>query len=69
MSLVDGDLLFLIRQKDMNTLIDLVLPLEDKEDIKVQLIIPYNYPDTQCTLQIQNANMTPQTKRYEHTSL
>ncbi|CAO3636286.1 unnamed protein product [Mucor hiemalis] len=26
-------------QKDMNTLIDLVLPLEDKEDIRVQLII------------------------------
>lgn len=49
-------------QKDVNTLIDLVLPLEDKEDIKVQLIIPYNYPDTQCTLQIQNTNMTQQTK-------
>lgn len=48
----------------MNTLIDLILPLEEKEDIKVQLIIPYNYPDTQCTLQIQNPNMTSQTKRY-----
>lgn len=54
---------FFARQKDMNTLIDLILPLEDKEDIKVQLIIPYNYPDTQCTLQIQNTNMTSQTKR------
>lgn len=53
------------RQKDLNTLIDLVLPLENKEDIKVQLIIPYNYPDSQCTLQIQNANMTSQTKRLD----
>ncbi|GAA5797593.1 hypothetical protein EDC94DRAFT_598817 [Helicostylum pulchrum] len=49
-------------QKDSNTLIDLILPLENKEDIKVQLIIPYNYPDSQCTLQIQNTNMTSQTK-------
>ncbi|CAO0798690.1 unnamed protein product [Mucor circinelloides] len=49
-------------QKDMNTLVDLLLPLEDKEDLKVQLVIPYSYPDTQCTLQIQNSNMTPETK-------
>ncbi|KAG2229834.1 hypothetical protein BDF21DRAFT_417724 [Thamnidium elegans] len=49
-------------QKVSNTLIDLILPLENKEDIKVQLIIPYNYPDSQCTLQIQNTNMTSQTK-------
>ena len=51
-------------QKDLNTLIDLLLPLENKEDLKVQLVIPYNYPDTQCTLQIQNSNMTTETKRY-----
>lgn len=60
----DANVLFLlIRQKDLNTLIDLILPLEEKEDLKVQLIIPYNYPDTQCTLQIQNTNMNSQTKR------
>ncbi|CEP18559.1 hypothetical protein [Parasitella parasitica] len=49
-------------EKDLNTLIDLLLPLEDKEDLKVQLVIPYNYPDTQCTLQIRNGNMTTETK-------
>jgi hypothetical protein len=40
------------------------IPLENKDDVKVQLIVPFNYPDTQCTLQVQNTNMSPQTKRY-----
>ncbi|KAI8368424.1 hypothetical protein EDC96DRAFT_574277 [Choanephora cucurbitarum] len=50
-------------QKDMNTSIDLLLPLETKDDLQVQLIVPYHYPDVQCTLQIQNKDLTPQIKR------
>ncbi|OBZ81864.1 hypothetical protein A0J61_10087 [Choanephora cucurbitarum] len=49
-------------QKDMNTSIDLLLPLETKDDLQVQLIVPYHYPDVQCTLQIQNKDLTPEIK-------
>jgi hypothetical protein len=55
---------FFFRHKDANTIMKLNIPLENKDDIKVQLIVPFNYPDTQCTLQVQNTNMSPQTKRY-----
>ncbi|KAI8380850.1 hypothetical protein BD560DRAFT_432038 [Blakeslea trispora] len=48
--------------QDSSTLIDLLLSLEAKDDLQVQLIIPYNYPDVQCTLQIQNKDLTPQSK-------
>ncbi|KAI7906241.1 uncharacterized protein BX663DRAFT_499359 [Cokeromyces recurvatus] len=50
-------------QRDLNTLIDLMIPLENKEkELKIHMIIPHNYPDVPCTLQIQNEDMTSQIK-------
>lgn len=46
-----------------HTLIELFLHLEDQQ-IDVHLIVPRNYPDTQCTLQIQHTNISPEKKRF-----
>ncbi|KAI9482667.1 MAG: hypothetical protein EXX96DRAFT_615679 [Benjaminiella poitrasii] len=49
--------------RDGNTILDLLIPLETNEkQLKVQLIIPYTYPDMPCTLQVHNADLTPQIK-------
>jgi hypothetical protein len=40
------------------------LPLESDKQIEVHLVIPYNYPDLQCTLQIHNLDLMPEIQRY-----
>ncbi|KAI8981811.1 hypothetical protein BDF20DRAFT_912054 [Mycotypha africana] len=49
-------------QKDFATIVELVLPLENREDLHVQLIIPYDYPDSSCTIQLQQPNMSSEDK-------
>ncbi|ORE02993.1 hypothetical protein BCV72DRAFT_338323 [Rhizopus microsporus var. microsporus] len=43
-----------------HTSIELALPLESDKQIEVHLVIPYNYPDLQCTLQIYNLDLMPE---------
>ncbi|KAI8978960.1 hypothetical protein BDB01DRAFT_256565 [Pilobolus umbonatus] len=51
------------KQHEDNTTIEILLPLENRDSIKVYLIIPNNYPDIHCTLQIHCEDMTEKRKK------